>query len=425
MSRSRRQRAGAIVAVFALGSALTACADTPDDGTVELSFQWWGNDERAQATQAAIDLFMAENPDIRVEVSYADYNAYVERLSTQVAGGNSPDVIQTDTPFLREFADRGVLRDLGEYVGEGIDTGSLPTELIDAGSINGILYGLPAGQNTQAILLDNAIWEEAGVTPPEAGWTWAQFEAAGAELHEATDGEVYGYTDVGGFSDWFDFWLRQDGKALYNPDGTLGFEEADLVAFWTWTKGLQDNGTFTPAEVTTTFTGGTDTSPLLAGRAGGEFNYDSTAPGYHAAFDGEITLSPWPTDTGSSGMTAGAASMYSIGTASEHPEEAAQLIDFMVNNVEAGQELGVVRSMPPNSAVREAIASELDGPNQQVFEYQESVAGMLSGAPPAPPAGAGSVKRSFTVVYDSFNFGGMSVEEAAAQLIGEAEQSIG
>ncbi|ASO21967.1 multiple sugar transport system substrate-binding protein [Actinoalloteichus hoggarensis] len=414
-----------MVIALALGSTLAACGDTADDGAVEISFHWWGNDDRAEATQAAVELFMAEHPDITVSVSFADYNAYVERLSTQVAGGNSPDVVQTDMPFLREFADRGVLRDLGEHVGSEIDTDDLPPSLIDGASIDGVLYAIPAGQNTQTLLYDVEEWEAAGVEPPAAGWSWADFESAGRDIHEATDGEVYGYSDFGGFSDWFDFWLRQDGKSLYAPDGTLGFEETDLVEFWTWTKSLQSDGVVTPAEITTTFTGSIDTSPLVLGRSAAEFNYDSSAPSYHASSDGLVELAPWPTDTDSTGMLAAAASMYSIGSSSDHPVEAAMLIDFLVNDVDAGQELGVVRSMPPNAAVREAIASDLDGANQQVFDFQESVAELMGEAPNAPPTGAGSVKRSFTVIYDSYNFGGMSVEEAASQLMNEAAQALG
>ena len=92
MRRGRRAVAAGLVAAGLVVSA-TACAsgdegstgDAADDGPVTISFQWWGNDERAVLTEEALDLFEEKNPGVTVETSFSAIDAYIPKLATQIA----------------------------------------------------------------------------------------------------------------------------------------------------------------------------------------------------------------------------------------------------------------------------------------------------------------------------------------------------
>lgn len=120
-SRKSRQKFGArlskSVAVAAVAAlALTGCGGSSGaenaDGKTVLRFSWWGSDSRTQATNKIIEAFEAENPDIDVQGEYSDWSGYWDKLATQVASNDAPDIIQMDDKYLREYADRGALLDL-------------------------------------------------------------------------------------------------------------------------------------------------------------------------------------------------------------------------------------------------------------------------------------------------------------------------
>lgn len=117
--RSRRSRTGVAVtaAGLALGAVLTACSGTDGStsagGKVVLRYTWWGNPDRAARTQSAVDLFEKKHPDVDVQTSFAGYDAYKQKLATQAAGGDAPDVMQLDYRMIDQYASGGVLLDLG------------------------------------------------------------------------------------------------------------------------------------------------------------------------------------------------------------------------------------------------------------------------------------------------------------------------
>ena len=100
--------AAALLAATASGCGSSETGDTAD-GPVELRFSWWGNSDRAEITQQAIDKFEEANPNITVKPEFADFNGYFDRLATTVAGGDAPDVITLGGAYPREYGDRGAL----------------------------------------------------------------------------------------------------------------------------------------------------------------------------------------------------------------------------------------------------------------------------------------------------------------------------
>jgi multiple sugar transport system substrate-binding protein len=427
---SLRSRTLAVTAALALLAGAAACGSDDDAGggdsneKVTIRFDWWGNPDRAAATEKAVDLFETKNSNITVETSYAEFGAYFQKLATQIAGGGAPDVFQMDYRYVREYADRNQLAPLNSGDAK-VDTGKVTEQLLSGGTVDGKLYGIPPTQNTQVFNYDPAEWTKAGATAPTDGWTWADLGAAAKKVSDASGGKVRGVADFGGIEDWFEVWLRQQGKTLYTEDGKLGYGAAEVTQWWQLTDGLRRNGAATPASVTAKIDGSAANDPVTAKTASSGFGYDSGfTPQTWEIMGREMKLSPFPSDTGKLGQYAKPAMMFSIAQRSEHKEAAAKLINFLIGDPEAGAILGMSRGLPANAELRDKVGASLTGPPQVAFEYEKQVGPKLEQAPPPPPKGAGTVKSTFQRTYDDVIFQRTPIPQAAEKFIGEAERAI-
>lgn len=425
----RRNRSGGVVRALAVSSALllaaVACGSDGEGtagGPVTIRFEWWGNPDRAKVTEQAIDLFEQKNPDIKVETSFAEFNAYFQKLATSIAGGNAPDVLQMDYRYVREYGDRGVLADLRDAK---VDTSGVTQQLLSGGTVGGKLYGIPPTQNTQVFSYDFAQWDKSGAAAPRDGWTWNDLKAAAQKVSDSTGGQVRGVGDFGGIEDWFEVWLRQQGETLYTDDGKLGYTAAEVARWWEMTDGWRRGGASTPAELTTKMDGSQANDPVFQKLASSGFGYDSNfTPQTWELLGREFKLSTFPSDTGTLGQYAKPAMMFSVAQRSEHKDAAAKLINFLIGDLEAGKILGMSRGLPANQQVRDQVGGTLQGPPKVAFEYEKAVGPKLEPAPPPPPKGAGEAKAAFQRVYDDVIFERGSIQENAQKLVDQATQAI-
>jgi multiple sugar transport system substrate-binding protein len=120
-----------------------------------------------------------------------------------------------------------------------------------------------------------------------------------------------------------------------------------------------------------------------------------------------------------------AAMSWSISAGTDHPEEAAMFVDFLLNSTDAGEKLLNDRGVPANLQVREHIAPMLDGAEAQVVEFMAELAPTLGTPPPPPPTGAGEVVDITQRIYEQVLFGDLTTAEAADQYISEVQTATG
>ena len=418
-------------AMATAGTMLAACGSGGSsgsaDGKTTIRLVWWGNDARAAATQKAVQQFEQANPKIKVETEFSDYGSYVQKLTTQVAANAAPDIIQLDRPTFGEYVSKHVLANMQSYVdSKKLDLSKVDAGLLSGEQYDGDQYAVPAGQTTQMFVYNADAFQKAGIADPANGWTWQQFEDDLAKLKKST-GKA-GVTDLGWAIDWFDTWLHQRGKSVYTTDGKLGFTTDDLTQFWTYTDGLRKAGLATPAEVTTKQDGSTATSALISGDAAIEENYDSNLAGYIAATKTHLKAAPLPTDTPgaeTSGLAALPPVYFGIPASSKKKDAAIKLLNFLVNDTQAGATLGTSRGVPPNTAIREQVCGSAAPADKQTCAYEQQVASNVGPSKTwAWPMGSSAVKADFQKVYDTVVFGKASPAQAAAQLVSDAKDSI-
>ena len=66
----------------------------------QLRFSWWGGDSRHKPTLSAIKLFEEKNPNVKITPEYIGWEGYPERLTTQISGGNEPDIMQINWAWI-------------------------------------------------------------------------------------------------------------------------------------------------------------------------------------------------------------------------------------------------------------------------------------------------------------------------------------
>jgi multiple sugar transport system substrate-binding protein len=196
MNRIRRTAAGSVAAALTL--TLAACGVAQPQGSAELADEpvtlrvtWWGGDTRHARTQEVFDLFEKQYPNVTIEPEFSDWSGYWEKLATATAGGNAADVIQMDQLYLSSYASRGSLTDLGSL--SQLDTSGLEQPVLDMGSWNDTLYGMPISTTSTGLLVNTDLVEEIGVPLPDTStWTWDEFEAWAQEVTEKSPEGTYG-----------------------------------------------------------------------------------------------------------------------------------------------------------------------------------------------------------------------------------------
>ncbi|MER5227452.1 ABC transporter substrate-binding protein [Streptomyces flaveus] len=425
MPGNRTTRSCMTAAVLALCATLTSCTGSGDSvggGKVVLRYTWWGNPDRAARTEEAVALFEERNPGIDIQTSFSGYEPYKQKLATQAAGGDAPDVMQLDYRMIDQYASGGVLLDLAKQQ-SALSTADIDKGLLATGVVDGKQYAIPQARGTETMAYDAKQWKASGVEPPREGWTWSDWADAMRALAKETGKP--GGTDPGQSEDCFEVWLRGQGKELYTKVGQLGFSADDLAEWWTFTDKLRREGAVSPAEETTQIDGTVENTPLGRGKAISDMNWDAPASGFLALVPGGVTLAPMPSgEDGTPGQYFKPSMFMGVAEASEHPKQAAQFIDFMLNDMDAAKILGATRGIPINATIREAIAPGLKDFDKTIDEYQASVDGDLNAPPQAPPSGDSALQTTFMRDYDQVSYERMSPREAAEDYVTEAKAEL-
>ncbi len=409
-----------LLAAAGCGSGSGAAAN----GDVTISFVWWGSDGRADLTKKAVDLFQQRNPKIKVQTSFSAYAAYWEKLATQTAGGKPPDVLNMDSRYLAEYGGRNVLLDLGQGAGKGVSLADVNPELAATGVLGGKRFAVPWAQNTSSLIYDPAVFTAAGADPAKP-MTWAQLADAAEKVSAAKGFTTRGLTDFGMLDSALEIWLRQQGKQLYTPDGKLGFGADELRRFWELAGRFRDARAVTSADVTASYNTSPEQSPLGKKLTSGEFAYDNIYPAYQKANGNKLGVAPYPADVpGNTGQYRRPSMFLSISARSAAQEASAKLVDFLINDPDAGKILGADRGLPPNLKVRAQLAGAATGTNKVIFDYEAGMEPRLGTAPPVPPKGAGAIQKLLQRTYEEVAFGRLDVGAAVAKFLSEAEKGL-
>ena len=385
-----------------------------------LRVAWWGGKDRAERTEKTLGLYSAAHAGTSFSTEYLGWGDYWARLTTETSGGNSPDVVQMSITYLADYASRGVLLDLLPLTSSVLDIKGFQSDLIDNGKVGGKLFAIPCGVNVGAIVLDKALYDEAGVTPPGHDTTWEQFADIMEEFSKKTKRpDVFGSPDDSGDGPLLETWLRQRGKKLYEVDGTLGYDATDAGDWFEMWDQMRKSGGAASAEVQALDHGDIDNNLLAQNRATLAFENSNQYVGMQALKTDPLILAPYPKlgADGKGGLYLKPTMFWSVSSQSKNPEAAAALVSYLISDPEAVAALGVERGIPASAAVRDALKPKLDPGDEIVLDYIAGLGDLLGElAPPAPPGG-GEVDDALRTYSQQVAFGSMSPKDGGAAYI--------
>lgn len=411
-------------------------ADTGDTGDAAgseeatIRFVWWGNEERAEITNAAVEACEQENPGLDVETESVDFNAYFDRLATAVAAGDEPDVITMGGAYPREYGDRGVLLDL-ETVSE-LDLSQFDEGALANGYFSDTQYGVPTGVNTFGFVINPDLFEQAGVEiPDDETWTWQDYADIAAQISANTPEDVYGSADPTTGADMLDLYVNQHtGEGLYTEEGGLAVQADIVQQWWDMTQSMMESGATPPASITAELAGqpAPEQSLIGQGRAAMMPAWSNLLPAYSTAAGTELqmVLPPGESTGEGPGMWLQASQLYTISANSEHPEASATLVNCLLTSPAAADHIGSDRGIPAVSDIRQYLIDQgLDPVVQAEYDYIERVSNHVDGDFVIGPTGSTETPLILTRLNDAVLFGQMSPQEAADQLILEVGDAIG
>lgn len=399
------------------------------DDVIELRLAWWGSQNRHDRTIAVIEMFEELHPNIRITYEPSGWNDHWTKLATQAAADDLPDIIQQDYARLAEWVSRDLLLPLDDFVEDGtIDTTFVADASLDGGRVDGLLYAINLGNNSQAFLLDLNAFEEAGLELPDPQWTWPDFEAITLELYKELG--IWGM-GPGMYNDqlWKSLYMGY-GEWSYNDEGTaLGYEDDQpLIEYMEMLLRLQEVGAIpTRAEDIAEFEDqGVEAQPIVTGRSAMIYFWSNQITAVWTASGEDRSFKMWPLPRPEGGQSQNyikPSQFFSITQNTEHPEEAAMFIDFFTNSLEANEILMAERGVPISSEVREGLMPLLGPAQIETFDYLSRIEADSSPIrPPDPPGHGDIIDNVYNPLFiDMIMYGEMSAEEGVQMLREEAE----
>src|SRR5699024_3663610 len=69
-------------------------------GSTAIRRAWWGNPTRDEMTEQVVEAYAEVDDSVTISTEPGEWNGYWDKLATQTAGGDLPDVIQMDEKYI-------------------------------------------------------------------------------------------------------------------------------------------------------------------------------------------------------------------------------------------------------------------------------------------------------------------------------------
>ncbi|MGC5288095.1 ABC transporter substrate-binding protein [Micromonospora sp. DT231] len=424
----RRLLTALLGAPLLTSGALAGCSDgaatSSQDGPVELSVFWWGGTKRAELTEKVLRLYSDRNPRVTFRVTWQGADGYYERLATQAAGGNVPDLIQIDDTMLTEYAQRQIILDLTNQVRDHhLDLRGLPEGLIRYGTVEGRTMAVAAGQTHVGVVFNRDLLRELRVPEPRAGMSWAEYIFWAEQVTEASEGRVAGTMDGSGDYRAFWLWLRSQGGELYRGK-QLGFGVEQLIAwFELWQRARRGRATPGAALVEQADSREPSRQLVVTGLTAASFAWSHQLPELQRLTEAELGMVGLPGPTGA--QWARASMYWAAFRGTRHPDTVADVINFLTTNGEAGTVLGHERGLNVSLAVRRYAEGSITDPAQQrAAAFGAAITDQLGPAPAPPPKGHATVRTLLVATAESIRAKRAGTREAASRFIAQANAAL-
>ncbi len=393
---------------------------TPGAGgeKVKLRLMWWGSQSRHEVTLKALEAYTQANPNVTFEPEYSGMDGYLDKLSTQAAASNAPDIFQLDPSWVADWASRKQLADLSD-----VDLTNVDKKITQVGQFDGKTFAVPLGSVAYGMIYDKAAMEKLGIPAPANGWTWDDFFKLAQEAKAKFGKGQYLTKDYAG--DYFAYSAYQYAKGkgqLVTEDGTFNMDK-DTFLEWggQWQK-LRDEGIVPPADVNASDKEFDPSADLMVkGTILMRLSFSNNYGSWDSMKPGAYALVTMPRAVQAGGWLK-PSMFFGVSHNSKHAEEARKFIDWFINSEEAGKILGTARGVPVSDKVAAAVESsfgEADKVGMVMYRATQTDGQQWS---PGASGWTNWVDKDWALVRDELSFGKKTPEQAFDDLKNAAEE---
>ena len=335
---------------------LSACGSDDDDEQITLTMSWWGGDSRHEAVQAALDIFMERYPHITVDTQFGAFGGYLDSLILQLSGNTTPDIVQSNFSWIHTLGGgQNVFLDLNE-VSHIIDFSEWGDLLEFARTADGEIAAVPHGMTGRVMIYNRPLLDEFGVaTFPQ---TFDELIALGERVSAANTaidtGEnryiFFPFDDVATDIMLLTMLYNETGRVIVQ-NYQIQYSIDEVEQMFNILGRMIDSGTIPSWEQSEAPFDATN--PVwMQGRGGSAFEWVGNiflAGNNFAAHDGVyslgVALLPAVAPGAGQAIMQRPSLVHAISRTTNHPEEAALLLNFLYTDEEAlvalGNEFGI------------------------------------------------------------------------------------
>lgn len=353
-----------LILVVALSVCICGCADassavtavssrdmdlTVTDDQVSIDFSWWGNDDRHNYTMNGVDLFMKENPDIAVNYHYGVWQGYEKRNRVAMNSASEADVMQINYAWLNTYSmDGDGYYDLS-LLADDIALDNFSSECLSYGTKEGKLNAIPIAFNSLVFLYNEEVWDKYNLPYPK---TWDDlFDAAKAMRGDGVYplGMVKKMTLFLAIANY----EQTHSRKVFDESGQLLIDASELSEIIDFYKRLVDEKVLLPVD-------DFDKQKLGTGEIAGSLCWISDTGNYGEIIEkagGSPCVGGFLIEDGAkeTGWYQKPSTLYAISADTEHPREAARLLNYLLNDSDMAMLQLCEKGVPTSANARNTL----------------------------------------------------------------------
>lgn len=163
------------------GTASPGTGGGKEDKKVEILLGYYSSDSSDAKMKELIEQFEEKHPNITVKTQSAPYGQFYQKLDTQIAAGQAPDVWLSDGVYVMKYAQRGAAKDLTDWIAKDLKADEY-YGLDFNKDADGRYWGVPQGIQVGVLFYNKDLFDKASVAYPTDEWTWEDLKASAAKL---------------------------------------------------------------------------------------------------------------------------------------------------------------------------------------------------------------------------------------------------
>jgi len=288
---------------------------------------------------------------------------YYQKVITQMAGGQSPDLGRIAESFMPTLIDKEQVVDLTSYLSNDFEMSQYyESTFRNAAYQNGKYYGIPSGLYNYVMYYNKDLFDAAGIAYPSTDWNNAiSFSAVRSAAQTLTSGEgaekVYGFSAGPYLAALGMFSTSIGGNNIFDANGNPSVNDAPTKRVIQWFDDMLRTDYSMPRPTDTAVMGAFEM--FMSGRVA--MVMDGTWwLGALGAIDGfEVGISAVPAGDGGTAFTSQFVDSFVIYSGTKHEKEAWEALKALTS-VQAFEVLSQtgVGGIPPAQAVANRVIDE-------------------------------------------------------------------